>query len=200
MQDRFRAKTWFLWAKFIALGGLGCFSLVFGVLFWTGAMTSASGRSQPAAGPPMVIIGVCLVVVAILAAVSIAGRARPLIRCFREGIELNIVGATSLDEVPLVPGTVRLAWAILSLQGFRSTSMRIAWPDFRKAEVSGIRMAYVLRVQGTAVDVRSGAAWSSIGFQQVALADDPHSVAEALNHLGASPEERERLPSWGDAA
>ncbi len=197
MQDRFWGKTWVFWAQMIALGAFGCFALVFGTLFWTGAMTDAHGKSRPGAGPPMVITGAFLLLVAVLAAVNIAGRARPVIRCFREGIECSIAGATSLDGVPLLPGSVRLAWSILSLQGFRSMRLRIAWPDFRNAEVTGLPMAYVLLLHGTATNTKSGATSNQIAFRQVALVDDPRSVADMLNRFGANQSERDRLSTWG---
>jgi hypothetical protein len=148
----------------------------------------------------MVATGAFLAVVAVLAAFNIAGRARPAIRCFREGIECNTVGATSLDGVPLLPGGVRLAWSILSLQGFRSTRLRIAWSNFRKAEVRGIPMAYTLLLQGPATNVRSGATSEQIVFRQVALVDDPRFVADTLNRFGANHDDRERLPTWDNSS
>src|SRR5687768_117285 len=102
MRDYFPAKTWTYWVQLILCGGMGLFAVLFGVLFWTGILTDASGEDRPSAGPPMVIVGSCLLAVAAMAAANIAGRVRPVVRCFRRGIECNLVGRTSLDEVPLV--------------------------------------------------------------------------------------------------
>ena len=49
-----------------------------------------------------------------------------------------------MGGVPLVPGLVRVAWAILSLQGFRSHRVRIPWPQFEGAAVSGFPNMFVL--------------------------------------------------------
>ena len=87
-------------------GSFALFSLVLGVMFWTGAMTDANGETRPDGGPPMVITGICLLVAGILALFNIIGRFTPLIRCYREGIEFNLVGATSLDGVPMVRGFI----------------------------------------------------------------------------------------------
>ncbi len=196
MQDRFRGKTWIYWAQLVACGYLGLFSVIFGALFWTGAMTDAKGEVRPQAGPPMVIIGCCLLAVMILAAFNIVARIPPIIRCYREGIECNLVGATSLDGIPFMPGLVRVGWTILSLQGFRSQQMRILWPQFGGALVGGIPMAYVLSLNGAITNLRTGSVTHGIAFNQVALKDHPERVADALNRFAADPASRERLSSW----
>jgi hypothetical protein len=196
VQDQFRGKTWIFWAQFIASGALGGFAVLFGVLYWTGAMTDAGGRVRPEAGPPMVITGSFLLVVAALAAFNIVGRITPIIRCFREGIECNLVGATSLDRVPLVPGSLRLAWSILTLQGFRSQRVRILWPEFRGAEVRGLPMVYILLLHGTATNLGTGSTAPEVKFKQVAFKADPREVADALNRFAADPECRAQLATW----
>jgi hypothetical protein len=196
MQDRFGGKTWIFWAQLLGCGGLGLFGVVFGPLFWTGTLTDANGDVAPQAGPPLTIIGLCLLTVALLAAFNIVGRIRPIIRCYREGIECNLVGATSLDGVPLVPGLVRVAWTILSLQGFRSQRVRTSWTEFHGAQVSGIPMAYVLLLNGSFTNLESGPVTHRVTFKQVALADHPERVAGILNQLAADVSQRDLLPSW----
>lgn len=196
IRDRFRGKTWIYWAQMIGCGGLGLFSVIFGALFWTGTMTDANGEVRPQAGPPMVIIGCCLLAVAVLAVFNIVGRIPPIVRCFREGIECNLVGATSLDGVPLVPGLVRVAWTILSLQGFRSQRLRVVWTEFGGAQVGGIPMAYVLSLNGAFTNLRTGQTTNEIVFKQAALKDHPERVADTLNQLAADPDRREQLSSW----
>jgi hypothetical protein len=196
MQDRFRGKTWIYWAQFVVCGGLGLFSVIFGALFWTGTMTDANGAVRPQAGPPMVIVGCCLLAVAVLAAFNIVGHIPPIIRCHREGIECNLVGATSLDGVPLVPGLVRMSWTILSLQGFRSQRLRILWPEFGGAQVGGIPMAYVLTLNGLFTNLKTGRVAHRVAFEQVTLEDHPERVADTLNQLAANLAWREQLSSW----
>jgi hypothetical protein len=196
MQDRFAAKTWIYWVQLVLFGGMGLFAVTLGTLFWTGAMTDASGEHRPQAGPPMLIVGCGMLAVAALAAFNIVGRIPPLIRCYREGIECNLVGASSLDGVPLVPGLVRVAWAVLSLQGFRSQRVRIPWSQFEGAAVSGFPMAYVLTVSGVATNLKTGSVTHGVTFAQVALTDHPQRVADILNYLAAEPAWRAQLAGW----
>lgn len=196
MLDRFRGKTWIYWAQLIGCGGLGFGSVILGVLFWTRAMTDAHDKPRPEAGPPLVFIGSCLLAVAALATYTIIGRITPLIRCFREGIECNLVGVTSLDNVPLVPGLVRVAWSILSLQGFRALRVRLPWTQFAGAEVHGIPMAYVLTLSGAVINLKTGRVTGLVIFAQYTLEDHPHQIAEVLNHLAANPARRSELPPW----
>jgi hypothetical protein len=156
MPDRFHAETWVYWAQLLRCGAFGSFSVIFGILVWTGIMTDSFGDPRPQAGPPMVIVGFCLLPLAALALCNIVGCAAPLIRCYREGIKCNLVGATSVDGVPLLPKEVRIAWAMLSLQGFRSQRVRLPWQQFAGAGVSGIPMAYVLNRNGLVINLKSG--------------------------------------------
>jgi hypothetical protein len=196
MQDRFRAKTWIYWAQFVICGALGLFSVTFGALFWTGRLADADGEPRPQTGPPLVIVGCGLLAVAVLAAFNIVGRGPPMIECYRDGIECNLVGASSLDDVPLVPGVVRVAWTILSLQGFRSQRVRIPWPQFGGAQVGGIPMAYVLTLNGAVTNLKTGRVTQWVAFAQAALKDDSQHVADTLNRFALDARAREQLPSW----
>ena len=199
IQDRFRGKTWIFWAQLLGCGGLGLFGVVFGPLFWTGTLTDANGEVRPQAGPPLTIIGLCLLTVAVLAAFNIVGRIRPIIRCYREGIECNLVGATSLDGVPLVPGLVRVAWTILSLQGFRSQRVRTSWTEFHGAQVSGTPMACVLSLNGSFANLKTCRVTHGVAFKQVALTDHPEHVAGTLNRFAADVAMRHQLSSWSSS-
>lgn len=196
MQDSFSGKTWIQWLRLVGCGGLGLFSVGFGVLFVSGVMTDVRGEVRTEAGPPMLIVGCGMLVVTVMAACNIAALASPIIRCYREGIECNLVGATSLDGVSLLPGLVRVAWAILSLQGFRSQRVRIPWPEFGGASVGGIPMAYVLTLSGECENLKDGRVVRSIAFAQVTLVDHPEHVAAALNDFAADASQRHSLSNW----
>lgn len=198
MQDRFYGKTWIFWVQLIVFGGFAAFSMAMFAVFCAGALPPASGEISP--GPPLLIFGIVFSVIAALAAFNIVARFTPIIRCYREGIECKLIGATSLDSVPLVPGLIRVAWTILSCQGFSSQRLRIAWEDFVCARVGGMRMAYVLTLVGLAINTRTMHARDSLAFHQVALSDDPQWVAQTLNRLAVNPGQREHLPSWQAAA
>lgn len=199
MRDRFYGKTWIFWAQLVILGPFGLFAVVLGERFWTGAMTDANGNPRPAAGPPMVITGSVLLVVCLMAALHVARRVRPIVRCYRDGIECRLIGETSLDRVPGVPRFVRLAWAILSLQGFGARRVRFAWPQFDRARVGGRLMAGWLALDGSAVDARTGLDAGPVLFAQVAFRVPLQDVAEALNGFAGDPAARGRLAAWPSA-
>ena len=144
----------------------------------------------------MVIVGSCLLAVAALAFFNIVCRAAPLIRCYREGIECNLISASRLDSVRLLPGEIRLAWLILSLQGFRSHRVRIAWSEFAGASVSGHPMAYVLTLNGAGRNLKTGRTVERVSFKQAALNDMPQRVAESLSFFAIYPFQRAELPTW----
>jgi hypothetical protein len=198
MQDRFYAKTWIFWAKLLLLGGIGLFTVVFGVLFWTGTMVDANGAARPQAGPPMTIIGTFLLMAAGLAFFDIIARIPPLIRCYREGIECNVIGTTSLDGCQLIPGIAQTAWAILSLQGFRSQRFRAPWTDFSGADVGGSPMAYVLLLEGSFANPMSGKVIHDLLYQQVDFSDDPQFIASILNGFAQDDTLRKQLSSWSE--
>jgi hypothetical protein len=196
MENHFRAKTWIFWAQCAVFGGLGLFSVSFGILFWTGAMTDALGKTRPDAGPPMLVTGSGMLAVAVLAVFKILGRVAPVIRCYREGVMCNLVGATSLDGIPLLPGLIRVAWAIISIQGFRSQRVCVAWPEFSEAKVGGIPMAHVLKLSGKFMNLKNEQITRSITFSQASLLDHPRLIASTLNEMAANPTQRDSLPSW----
>ena len=200
MPDRFYGKTWIYWVQAVILGPFGLFAVTFGERFWTGAMTDANGEPRPAAGPSLVIIGSVLLVVCLMAIIHVARRVRPIVRIFRDGIECQIIGETSLDHVPAVPKFVRLAWAILSLQGFGARRVRFAWPQFEAARVGGPWLEQWLALDGSPVDARTGLDGGRILFAQVAFRVPLQAVADALNEFAADPAARGRLAAWPSAA
>lgn len=196
LPDRFRGKTRIYWAQLLVLGSLGSFSLLLGLLFWTGTMKDANGKPRPQAGPPMTIIGSGMVVVASMAAANIFARRRPLIRCFQEGIEFAVVGASSLDNVRSIPRLLRLAWKIFSLQGFRTLVLRIPWEDVEGVRLTGFKMAYMVTVDGVATEIKSGAHRENVSIGQSTLKTHPRDVVVTLQKFVASPVHCEKLPHW----
>src|SRR5688572_13717295 len=92
MRDRFRAKTWILWAQLLVFGPAGVVLLVMGILMWIGVVRKPDGELQREAGPPATISGVVALVFVAMIATNLAARRRPIIRCYREGIECVFAG------------------------------------------------------------------------------------------------------------
>jgi hypothetical protein len=198
MQDRFRGKTWIYWAQFIIFGSIGVFALVFGITMWTGNFRDANGETKTDGGLPCTAMGIVALVVAALAGFNIVANGRALIRCYRQGIQCHLVGKTSLDDVPFVPNSMRLAWAIVTLQGFRSNLWRAPWGEFQSAEVGGLPMAQVLRIHGTFTNLSTGESSGQISFPQVGLSKDLQEVANVLMRFAKNEASRATLADWKD--
>jgi hypothetical protein len=143
-------------------------------------------------------MGTLILLYSAFIAFNIFARAKPLIRCHREGIECLIVGQTDLEGVPLMPGALRLFFAIVTLQGFRSVRYRIPWEQFQSAQIGGLPMAHVLYINGAVTNLNTGKVGPQISFPQVALANDLHRVATALTLFASNPTARAHLLPWKD--
>jgi hypothetical protein len=196
MPAAFRAKTWIYRAEFILFTLLAAFALSFGPLFWTGRLRDIHDQPRPETGLILVIVGIACGGAAALAGFNVAARRKPLLVCYREGVQAHLIGITSLDNVPFVPLVVRGAFAIVSLQGFRVQLGRIPWEVFERAEVSGFPMHYVLTLYGRVINPAAGQIITNLSFAQVDLIDPPHVLADAINAIAADPTRRDRLPSW----
>jgi hypothetical protein len=192
----FNAKTWIYWAQGLLCTLFGVGSCIIGVGILSGAIESSNGSNDRSVGAYPLAIGLLLLLVGALGLVNALGRRRPVLRCFREGVECNLVGATTLDAVPLVPGYFRVAWAILSGQGFRSNIVRIPWPAFRSADVGGSSLMQVLHLQAAATNTRTGQTVQSLTFKQLAFKDDLDTVEASLTRLSKDPQAQAELPPW----
>lgn len=144
----------------------------------------------------MVIGGLVFLVVGMMAAFEVAARARPLIRCYREGVEFNLIARSSLDRVSHVPALARLAWNILSLQGIRARRVRVAWTGLESVFALDIPMGQILRIRGIAAEASGEAASTEIGFQQFELHTSVLKIASILQTLAADPSLQQQLPTW----
>ena len=200
MRDCFYGKTWIYWAQLLILGPLGGFSLIMGILFWTGTFTDVHGKARPEAGPPMTIIGLFLLLVALVAVFNIVKRISPILRCYREGLELRIIGMNSFGDLsePIKHfiGIFIVLWGIISLRSFRVHRSFIPWSKFAGAEVTGIPMVYCLRLYIHDETSRSDPPIAElVWISQTDLSDAPHRIAELLNFFAGHPDYRNQLTS-----
>jgi hypothetical protein len=201
MQDRFFAKTWIQLAQVIALGPIGLICVPLGIASWTGALLDAQNRPATDAGPPMVIIGTVLLLVAAMALIRVIAGLKPLIRVYREGIVVNLTGATALDGIPLLGRIGRLLivlWSILSLQGFKSVTLQLPWGSIDNITCQGPSFGRLLVIQMAPMKI-AGINRSLLAFHQAFFTDNTDEAAGILAAYLAQIEERMRLPSWGAA-
>jgi len=145
----FFAKTWYHWVGAFVLTFFALFCAVLGPLFLLDVLERADGKPATEAGVALSIMAVPLALVATLSWYQLWARRKPLLRICRDGIEVNVIGASSLDSVPALPKLFRVAWLVLSLQGFRKQVGWIQWCEFRSAEVSGKRMERFLTIDAS---------------------------------------------------
>jgi len=199
---QFRGKTWIVLVNAIVFGGLAGFSSVLGPFFLFGVIKPADGRPGTGAGIALSIISVPLLLVFILAVFHVLARRRPMLRICREGIEINILGASSLDDVPLVPVFLRLAWLIVSLQGFKRQLLRAPWEQFREARISGPPMARTLTIVASVDQSASRSKGepaptaNDVSFGEAAFDRPLDQVVSAIQAYRRNVELRNRLPSW----
>ncbi|NNE00228.1 MAG: hypothetical protein HKN47_23150 [Pirellulaceae bacterium] len=197
----FYAKTWYLNVAAVVFTCLGGFSALFRPLFLFEIMKRADGQSGTEAGTALSIMAIPLVLVAILAWFNVYARRKPLLRICKEGIEVNIIGASSLDGVPLIPTMVRVAWLILSGQGFKQQIGWISWNQINNVQISGLPGVRSLVIDASLVKpVARGEKTrtllgSKINFRDAELRDPLESVAGAIWHYHHQPAARQSLTS-----
>jgi hypothetical protein len=204
--SQFRGKTWIFGVQAGIFGALGGVGLVFGPLFLSGLMKKADGQPGTDAGIALLIMSVPFLLVCSLAVFNIKARRRPVLELCREGLQINMIGSSSLDGVPLVPGMIRVVWLILSLQGFKQQIVVAPWDCFQQLQISGLPMARTLTVASALFpftpesDSPPKPFAFDITFPEVAFDVPLEQIAASIQAYHQSPQLRHFLPSWSQQA
>src|SRR5437764_9489713 len=99
----FFAKMWFRYVAGIFVTWLTLLCIFLGPLFLFGVLKDANGNHAIDAGIAMSIIAIPLFLTSALLWFNILARRKPLLRICSEGVEVNVIGSSSLDGVPLIP-------------------------------------------------------------------------------------------------
>jgi hypothetical protein len=203
-QAVFYAKTWYHSARALVFTVLGLVSVILGPLFLFEILKRADGKPGTEAGIALLIIGSFMILLSLLGWFNVYARRKPLLRICREGLVVNIIGASSLDNVPLVPGILRVAWLILSLQGFKRQVGMIPWDSFGDAQVTGLPMMRSLVIVASIVypNRRDQSFKSSPGsiiiFRESEFRDSLDKIAAAIHEFHSDQETRVVLQSWNE--
>lgn len=203
----FRGKRWIYVASALVFGGLAAFSMVMGPLFLTGAMKAADGRPATDAGIALSIFGLAFSVVAALSLFQVLARRQPLLRIRREGIIVNRIATSPLDDFPSIPGIgklvalVRIAWLFVSLQGFQQHLVNAPWETFQDAQVWGLAMQRKLTIFSLFFRQVTGASepqciGDQLVFEEVAFVVPLDEIARSLTIYAADEAAQQQLPSW----
>jgi hypothetical protein len=202
MPTEFRAKTWIHWAQALIFGFLAVFCLILGPLFLLEVLKDAKGASARDAGIALCAMSLPFSLIFASAVFNLKARRRPILRLCREGIEVIVLGSSSLDAIPLIPGLVRVAWLILSTQGFRRKLFCFPWECYEDAYVTGRPMVKRLTIvaSGSSTDHESLPKDSYVTEQLVlvdAAFDTPlDEIADAIKWYANSSQIASNLPSW----
>jgi hypothetical protein len=145
---RIYGKRWYFIVASLLLGSLAAFSLIMGPLFLLGVAKRVDGSEAFDAGIALTIFGCVMLPIAFLAAYNAWVRRKPVITVDSEGIAIWLIGASSLDGVPLLPGWIRTLWSVFSGQGFRKQMGWIPWERFHNVAVVGNRIQKSLYFYG----------------------------------------------------
>jgi len=200
----FYAKSWYFYAAAIGCTLLGLFCAILGPLFLFDIVKRADGKPGTEAGVAMSIMAVAMCLFALLGWFNVYARKKPLLRICEEGLEINVIGASSLDGVLLIPNLIRIAWLIVSLQGFREQIGWIPWEMFRSIEVSGLPMMRTLVVNATIAypsfrgDAMTAKISNSVAFRDAEFQDPLETIALTIQAFYDDPKARNALPSLHD--
>lgn len=201
-QTVFYAKTWYHVASALVFTVIGTVSVILGPLFLLDVLKRADGKPGTEAGIALSIIGIFMILVALLGWFNVYARRTPLLRICREGILINVIGVSSLDNVPLVPSIFRVAWLILSLQGFKKQIGFIPWESFEAAQATGLPMMRSLVIVAKIFYSNRGdqslhlPLASSIIFREVEFRHSLDKVSTAIREFHSDLDARGALTSW----
>jgi hypothetical protein len=183
---------------------LALFCAILGPLFLFDIMKRADGKPGTEAGVAMSIMAVPMFLVALPGWFNVYARRKPLLRVCTEGMQINVIGASSLDGTPLIPNLVRVAWLILSLQEFKKQIGWIPWEMLRNIEVVGLPMMRSLVIDATIAyptfrgDAMTARIGDSIAFRDAEFQDSLEVIASAIQQFYNDPDARIALPSLHD--
>ena len=200
----FYAKSWYLYVGAIVFTMLAMFCAIFGPLFLFDIMKRADGKPGTDAGVAMSIMAVPMFLIALLGWFNVYARRKPLLRICKEGMEINVIGVSSLDGTPLIPNLVRVAWLILSLQGFKKQIGWIPWETLRNIEVVGLPMMRSLLIEATIAypafrgDDMTARIGDSIAFRDAEFQEPLEVIVSTIQEFYNGPDARGALPSLHD--
>ena len=200
----FYARSWYIYVTSIVFTTLALFCVIFGPLFLFDIVKRADGKPGTDGGVALSIMAIPMVLVALLGWFNVYARFKPLLRICNEGLEINVIGASSLDGALLIPPLVRVAWLILSLQGFKKQIGWIPWTTFRNVEVAGLPMMRSLVINATIAyptfrgEVLTAQIADSVAFRDAEFQDSLDSITTAIQTIYHDPEARDALPSLHD--
>jgi hypothetical protein len=181
----FKAKTWIVTAQVLVTGFLSGFSLILGPLFYFEVVKDARGEAAPDAGLGSMIAGAILLPFFFLFTFNRLALRHPVLCIRREGLVIYWHGGSSLDNVAGVPGILRVAWLIVSGQGFRMQTLHVPWRSLKDVKVGGIPMARRLTILGAMFDPDddSSPVADQFTFHEASIRKSPGHISDSIREF-----------------
>ncbi|HIM28535.1 MAG TPA: hypothetical protein EYG57_03135 [Planctomycetes bacterium] len=200
IQTEFFGKTWIY-----RVGAFMCFLLSFicvvvALLFLFGISTPANNKPPADAAVVLSLIAVAVGLFGYFCRFNVLIRRKPLLRICNEGIEVNVIGRGSLDELP-IPMWIKIVWLMLSMQGFKKQIGWVPWESFQGALVEGLRAMRTLTIHGTVAfptfqgDQIEAKVTNRVKFCSSEFREPLETIALAIHEAFKHPASRRTLPS-----
>ena len=203
-KTNFYPKRWYVVLFAMVFTMFAIFCAIFGPMILLDMIKKADGSSGREGGIALSIFAVPFSLFALFGWFRVYMSSKPLLRICNEGLEINVIGASSLDGIPFIPSWIRVALLSVSLQGFKKQIGWIPWDSLRNVELSGLPMLRSLVIDATIVypsfkgDVIAATIGDKIVFCDAEFKDPLESVFKIIQVYHQNPEARTVLPSLQD--
>ena len=204
--NHFYGKTWMLWAQVLVLVPITCLACIMGPLFLCDAIHTADGRPGHEAGIPLTITGLILVPITVILVFHLFARQWPIIRIFREGLEIREIGTrVQIDPILNIFGlrlflfTFVILWQLGTLRLLRVRTTRLRWEEIMSIASDRV----ILEIIGIPIRETSFPNSATMDSPTCIFAYDGNSLGVPPDYAGAilydlfhHPEKRHLLQSW----
>ena len=195
-----------LWAQVLVLVPITCLACIMGPLFLCDAIHTADGRPGHEAGIPLTITGLIFVPIAILLVFHLFARQWPIIRIFREGLEIREIGtrvqfdpSLNILGIGFILCAFIALWQLLTLRMFRVRTTRLRWEEIMSIASNRV----ILEIIGIPIRETSFPNSATMDSPTCIFAYDGNSLGVPPDYAGAilydlfhHPEKRNSLQSW----
>lgn len=145
---KFYYKRWYVGVAAGVITGLSLFGLGILIPMYFGWMTDASGESRAGEGTSGIITCSILLAVGIVMIFAFIAKSKPLLILDNSSISLNLVGLSEIDNIPMVPGLLRVFYLTISGRGCQSELFACPFDKLRKVEIIRNNFTSYLILQG----------------------------------------------------
>ena len=204
IQTEFFGKTWIYQVGALLSALLVILCILIAILFAAGVLEPKGAIRPTVAASRLLLISIPIAFITVLCWSNLLARRRALLRICQEGLEVNIVGRGSLDHVHGLPTSIKLAWLVISMQGFRRQIGWVPWESYRGVVVSGVPTRRTLTIHGTVAyptfhgDEIEATVGAHVTFYGSECRDSLQEIANAIETTSADSSQWADLPSMHD--